>query len=98
LGVEPVLVLQADHHLVDQRHAQARDLHPGATDLFGGLVAGTGLAVEQRAWRRLAVVQPPITSSPCSPLFRQDRCTSSASVVTFLSPMVLGAAPIRPGW
>jgi hypothetical protein len=52
-------------------------------------------AVEHPRSRRLAVVQAPMTSSPCSLLFRQDLCTSRASVVTFLSARVLGAAPIK---
>src|SRR6185436_4861554 len=39
-GVEAVLVRQTDHHLVDQRAAQTRDLGPGAALEGGQVVAG----------------------------------------------------------
>ena len=46
-GVEQVLVLEADHHLVDQRHAEAGDLHEVAA-LVGGLLEGGVVAQHAR--------------------------------------------------
>ena len=46
-GVEAVLVLQPDDHLVDQGHAQARHLRPGTAGALAGLMPAAGPAVDQ---------------------------------------------------
>ena len=53
-----------------------------------------GVGLSKRAWRRLAVVQPPITSSPA---VRQLLWISMASVVTLESSMMFGTALISAG-
>ena len=59
-GVEPVLVLEADDHFVDERHAEARHLDqlPG---LRRRIEAAAGVALDSCALRgTLALVQPPM--------------------------------------
>ncbi len=91
-GAEAILVGQADHELVDERHAETRDLDPRAAVHFR-TSRRSAAGFSRRAWRRLALVQPPMTPLPVP--VRQLLCTSSASVVTFASSTWLFARVLR---